>query len=92
MTINSTQPMVSVVIPHYGGKDILYECILSLKNNTYTNLEIIVVDNDSPDYSAQLIKDNFPEINLLYKSKFNKDLCIFLIGIFKFSLSSSIIE
>jgi GT2 family glycosyltransferase len=63
--------MVSVVIPHYGGQDILSECLISLNNSTYPNLEIIVVDNDSPDDSAQYIKDNFPEINLI-QSEYNR--------------------
>ena len=49
MTENSTRPIVSVVIPHYGGYDILSECLISLKNSTYPNLEIIVVDNNSYD-------------------------------------------
>ena len=66
-----TRLMVSAVIPHYGGKDVLSECLLSLKNSTYPNLEIIVVDNNSPDDSAQFIKDNFSEVNLI-QSEFNR--------------------
>ena len=71
MIESSTRPMVSVVIPHYGGHDILSECLISLKNSTYPNLEIIVVDNDSPDDSVQYIIDNFPEINLI-QSEYNR--------------------
>jgi len=71
MTAVSTRPMVSVVIPHFGGKEILSECLISLKNCTYPNLEIIVVDNDSPDDSIQYIKTNFPEINLI-QSEYNR--------------------
>ena len=71
MTASSTRPRVSVVIPHYGGKDVISECLISLKNCTYINLEIIVVDNDSPDDSAQYIKTNFPEINLI-QSEYNR--------------------
>ena len=71
MTQSSTHPLVSVVIPHYGGKDILSECIISLKNCTYQNLEIIIVDNDSPDDSIQHIKTNFPEITLI-QSNYNR--------------------
>ena len=66
-----TRLMVSVVIPHYGGKDILSECLLSLKNSTYPNLEIIVVDNNSPDDSVQYLKDNFSAVNLI-QSEFNR--------------------
>ena len=71
MTAVSTRPMVSVVIPHYGEKDVLSECLLSLKNCVYPNLEIIVVDNDSPDKSVQFIRDNYPEVNLI-QSEYNR--------------------
>ena len=65
MTADSTPPLVAVVIPHYGGKDILSECLVSFKTCTYSNLEIIVVDNASPDDSVQFIKSNFPEVILI---------------------------
>ena len=71
MTTIPTLPMVSVVIPHYGGRDILSECLISLKNCTYRNLEIIVVDNNSPDDSIECIKTNFPEVNLIH-SEYNR--------------------
>ena len=71
MTENSTRPIVSVVIPHYGGYDILSECLISLKNSTYPNLEIIVVDNGSPDDSVQFIIENFSEIKLI-QSEYNR--------------------
>ena len=65
MTASSSWPMVSVVIPHYGGKEILSECFASLNICTYPNLEIILVDNDSPDNSIEYIKKNFPNIKLI---------------------------
>ena len=40
MKTNSTHPMVSVVIPHYGGFDNLKECIDSLLSTIYSKLEI----------------------------------------------------
>ncbi|MBC8256020.1 MAG: glycosyltransferase family 2 protein [Candidatus Marinimicrobia bacterium] len=71
MTESSTHPLVSVVIPHYGGTDILGDCQTSLNKCSYPNLEIIVVDNASPDDSVQFIKTNFPEANLV-QSEFNR--------------------
>ena len=65
MSQSSTHPLVSVVIPHYGGTDILGECLTSLNKCSYPNLEIIVVDNASLDGSVQFIKTNFPGINLI---------------------------
>jgi len=65
MTQSSTHPLVSVVIPHYGGTDILGECLTSLNKCSYSNLEIIVVNNNSPDDSIQFIKSNFTEVKLI---------------------------
>tara|TARA_B100000131_G_scaffold311809_1_gene345107 strand:+ start:86 stop:1117 length:1032 start_codon:yes stop_codon:yes gene_type:complete len=68
---NSTWPIVSVVIPHYGGYETLLECISSLQNCDYSNLEIIVVDNCSQDKSAQLVKIEYPKIKLI-ESDYNR--------------------
>ena len=71
MNLHSTRPMVSVVIPHYGGKDILFECLTSMNICTYPNFEIIVVDNDSSDSSVEFIKTNFSKVNLI-QSEYNR--------------------
>ena len=63
--------LVSVVIPHYGGTAIMSECLKSLQNCCTPNLEIIVVDNASPDDSVEFIKTNFSEIKLI-QSEFNR--------------------
>ena len=71
MIQKSTHPLVSVVIPHYGGTGILSDCLTSLNKCSYPSLEIIVVDNDSSDDSVQLIKSNFSEVNLI-QSDYNR--------------------
>lgn len=58
-------PKVSVVIPHWNGIGILSECIQSLQKSTYSNLEIVVVDNMSTDGSQTWIKTNYPSIMLI---------------------------
>ena len=39
--------LVSIIIPHWNGIDVLSECLDSLKKTVYPNFEIIVVDNAS---------------------------------------------
>ena len=41
--------LVSVIVPVYKVEDYLVECIESIRNQTYKNIEIILVDDGSPD-------------------------------------------
>ncbi|MGI6499315.1 MAG: glycosyltransferase family 2 protein [Anaerostipes sp.] len=51
---------VSIIIPVYGVEAYLAECLESLINQTYENLEIIVVDDESPDQCPKIC-DEFAE-------------------------------
>ena len=50
------QPKVSIIIPVYNRADIIAETILSALNQTYKNLEIIIVDNCSTDNTYEIIE------------------------------------
>lgn len=57
---------VSIIIVNYNTRNLLENCINSIK--TYTielNYEIIVVDNASSDGSEEMVKKNFPEIKFV---------------------------
>ena len=45
---------VSVLVPVYGEDEYLDECISSVCNQTYSNLEIILVDDGSPDKCPEI--------------------------------------
>lgn len=49
--------LVSVVVPVYNEIEFLKECVESLKNQTYKNLEIIFVDDCSTDGSGDFLDD-----------------------------------
>ena len=71
MSKGEAKPLVSVIIPHYGGEKILQECLESLKNTDYQELEIIVVNNSSPDNSVKIVQKSFPNVNLI-QSNYNR--------------------
>lgn len=43
------QPLITVIVPVYKAEAYLEKCVNSIKNQTYKNLEIILVDDGSPD-------------------------------------------
>jgi len=61
-------PLISVVIPNYNGAAYLVNCLRSLQQQTYTNAEILVVDNASQDSSVEAIKKVAPEATILVQS------------------------
>ncbi len=66
-------PLVSVVIPVYNCAEYIGECIDSVAEQTYDNIEIIVVNDGSKDGSENIIKDKRKRYrNILYYKQRNK--------------------
>ena len=66
-----TNPLISVIIPVYNVEKYLDRCIESVVNQTYRNLEIILVDDGSPDRCPQICDDwstKDPRIRVIHKA------------------------
>lgn len=50
-------PLISVIVPVYNTEKYLRKCVDSIINQTYKKLEIILVDDGSPDNSGQICDD-----------------------------------
>ena len=50
-------PLVSIVIPTLNCPENLKECLESIKNQTYSNIEVIVVDGHSTDNTPGMARN-----------------------------------
>ena len=48
------KPQISVIVPVYKVERYLRRCVQSILNQTHSNLEVILVDDGSPDGSGAL--------------------------------------
>lgn len=60
-----TEPLLSVIIPHYNGVHHLSPCFNALRRQTYPHVEIILADNGSTDASLAVTRRQFPEVKVL---------------------------
>ena len=69
MNIKSQQPLVSIVSVNYDQPEVTCEMLASLEKVTYPNFETLIVDNASPTKSPNIIKEKYPEIQLIISKK-----------------------
>ena len=50
------KPLISIIIPVFNGEKHLIKCFSIVDKQLYNNIEILFIDNNSIDKSAELIK------------------------------------
>ncbi|HXC44792.1 MAG TPA: glycosyltransferase family 2 protein [Candidatus Dormibacteraeota bacterium] len=59
---------VSVVIVNYRTRELLRDCLRSVQQDDTLGQTVIVVDNDSRDGSAEMVRKEFPAVRLIRNS------------------------
>lgn len=50
------QPLVSIIVPVYNGEKVIERCLRSIQNQSYRNIEVIVVNDGSSDHTDRIIR------------------------------------
>lgn len=57
MHLSKKKPLVSIVVPVYNGEKYIRDTIESVINQTYPNIECIVIDDGSTDTTSEILKE-----------------------------------
>jgi glycosyltransferase involved in cell wall biosynthesis len=97
----SDDPLVSIIVPTYNSERTLGRCLDSIKNQTYQNIEMIVVDNGSTDRTVEIAHQYGAKVHILgsaerckqtnYGSKMARGKYVYQVGS-DFVLDSTIVE
>ena len=72
--------LVSMIIPVYGVEVYLGECLETVLNQTYKNLEIILIDDESPDRCPEIC-DQYAQkderIKVIHQKNGNRGIYLF---------------
>ncbi|MDD5044715.1 MAG: glycosyltransferase family 2 protein [Candidatus Omnitrophica bacterium] len=81
MNVPSTNRIISVVVVTSGALDHLWRCLSSLREQSYRNLEIILIDNSADENLSKEVNRLYPEVkvsrsgkNLFYGRALNKGI------------------
>ena len=56
---------VSVIVVNWNGRELLSECLGSLKKQAYPHFSTVLVDNGSTDGSVDFVRKKFPEVRIM---------------------------
>ena len=53
----NAQPKISVIVPVYKCEQYIHRCVNSILNQTFSDFELILVDDGSPDNCGEICED-----------------------------------
>jgi len=63
--VSGRKDIVSVIIVNWNGLKFLTECLDGLRRQVYRSFSVIMVDNGSHDGSVAVIRDKYPEVDII---------------------------
>lgn len=60
--------LVSIIIPAFNRSALLMRAMESVYRQTFVDFELIVVDDGSTDETAEMIRQQYPEVNYIYQA------------------------
>lgn len=70
--MSETEPKISVILPSYNVREYIEQCIESVFNQTFKDIEVICVDAGSTDGTLEILKgyvDEYPNLNIFLSNK-----------------------
>ena len=49
------KPLVSIIVPVYNGEKCVERCLCSIRNQTYKNIEVLVINDGSTDHTERIL-------------------------------------
>ncbi len=71
----SNEKSVTVIVVNWNNRDLLRECLFSLRRQTYKPFHIIVVDNGSVDGSLEMLDNEFGGFAYIIRNLKNRGFC-----------------
>lgn len=66
---NKINPIITIIIAVYNGAKTLEQCINSVLNQSYRNVQLIIIDGNSTDDTVEIIRSNQAAINYWLSEK-----------------------
>ena len=63
--ISIIHPRVAAIVLCYNSIDLTLQCLASLLDQDYSNLDVIVVDNNSQDGTVAIVSSKFPQVKII---------------------------